>query len=145
MKKVLIVGLVFTVILGANCKNYNGKDNSISEKQNVTNGTAELVFREYEHNFGKVSEGEKVAYIFPFENRGPGDLVISNAVTSCGCTASKYDTKPIPQGETGKLEVVFNTSGYNGVQTKTISVRSNAKTPVIILKIIAEVETNHSN
>jgi hypothetical protein len=132
-------------MLVSSCGGNRGMDANSSDEQNEAKETPELVFREYEHNFGKVTEGEKIAYIFTFENTGPGDLVISNAVTSCGCTVSKYDTKPIPEGETGNLEVVFNTSGYNGMQTKTISVRSNAKTPVILLKIIAEIETNQNN
>ncbi len=37
-------------------------------------------------------------------------------------------------GSTGNLEVVFDTSGRNGMQTKTITVKSNAKTPVVIIK-----------
>ena len=145
MKKILIIALGLTVILGSNCVSNTKKDDLHSGNQTVVNGTAELVFREYEHNFGIVTEGEKVAYIFVFENRGPGDLVITNAVTSCGCTVPKYETRPLAKGETGKLEVVFNTSGYSGIQTKTISVKSNASTPVVVLKIMADVETNRSN
>lgn len=102
-------------------------------------GTVKLVFREYEHNFGKVSEGEKVGYVFKFENQGSASLVIASATTSCGCTVPEYDSRPIPPGGSGKLEVVFDTSGKNGMQTKTITVRSNAKTPVVLLKITADV------
>lgn len=131
--------------MGPNCVNGNKKNDLNSDAQPVINGKPELVFREYEHNFGKVAEGEKIACIFIFENNGPGDLVITNAVTSCGCTVPKYETRPVAKGETGTLEVLFNTSGYNGIQTKTISVMSNALTPVVVLKILAEVETIHNN
>ncbi len=48
-------------------------------------------------------------------------------------------TKPVSSGESGNLEVIFDTSGRNGMQTKTITVKSNAKTPVVLLKITAEV------
>ena len=41
----------------------------------------------------------------------------------------------------GNLEVVFDTSGRSGMQTKTITVKSNAQTPVVLLKITAEVVT----
>ena len=58
-----------------------------------------LIFREYEHNFGKVAEGEKVSYVFTFDNKGTADLVITSATTTCGCTVPKYDTKPIPPGK----------------------------------------------
>jgi hypothetical protein len=102
-------------------------------------GTVKIVFREYEHDFGKVIEGEKVGWVFKFENRGTSNLIIASATTSCGCTVPEYDAKPIEPGGTGNLEVVFDTSGRNGKQTKTITVKSNAKTPVVLLKITAEV------
>jgi hypothetical protein len=94
---------------------------------------------EYEHAFGKVTEGEKVAYVFSFVNNGPGNLVIASASTSCGCTVPKYDRKPIAPGKGGSLEVVFDTSARSGTQTKTVSVHSNSRTPVVVLKITAEV------
>jgi hypothetical protein len=51
----------------------------------------------------------------------------------------KFNRNPIPAGKGGTLEVVFDSSGRNGIQTKTISVQSNSKTQVVVLKIIAEV------
>ena len=81
--------------------------------------------------------------MFTFENEGTEDLIISSVTTTCGCTVPKYDTKPIPPGER-KSEVVFDTSGRSGMQTKTITVKSNAKTPVVLLKITAEVVTNNN-
>jgi len=35
---------------------------------------------------------------FKLKNIGEQPLVVSNAKTSCGCTAAKYDKKPIPRG-----------------------------------------------
>jgi len=120
----------------------NNSGSVISSEQADSTQSAEIVFREYEHDFGKVEEGEKVAYVFAFENKGTGNLVVKNAITSCGCTVPKYDTKPIPPGGSGNLEVVFDTYEKYGKQSKTISVRSNASKPVVILKITAEVVTN---
>jgi len=39
--------------------------------------------------------------------------------------------------------VVFDTSGRNGMQTKTITVKSNASKPVVLIKITAEVITTN--
>jgi hypothetical protein len=86
-----------------------------------------------------VAEGEKISHTFIFDNKGTANLIISSASTTCGCTVPKYDRKPIPPGGCGSLEVVFNTSGRSGMQTKTITVKSNASTPVVLLKITAEV------
>ena len=144
MKRAGILYLILGIVLWS-CSSGSGKNAENATKQYTEAGTTEISFNEYEHNFGKVKEGEKVAYIFSFENKGPGNLVIASASTSCGCTVPKYDTRPIPPGEGGSLEVVFDTSGRSGLQTKTISVRSNSKTPVVVLKITAEVITNNNN
>jgi len=106
---------------------------------NSDTGKAVISLTEYEHDFGKVETGEKIGYIFTFLNTGKGNLVINSVSTSCGCTVPKYDKKPLASGEKGSLEVIFNTAGYDGIQTKTITVQSNATTPVVILKITAEV------
>ncbi len=124
------------------CRSGGDNKNSGDSTLIAERDTAEISFHVYEHNFGKVKEGEKVAYIFAYENKGPGNLVIHSVSSSCGCTVPKYDKKPIPPGGEGRMEVVFNTSGFSGMQTKTITVRSNSRTPVVILKIIAEINSD---
>jgi len=142
MKSLLTIFSVI-IMLAAGCGN-NPQIGSNTGIQVQDTGKAILVFTEYEHSFGKVSEGEKVAYVFNFENRGTADLVIHAAITTCGCTISKYDRKPIHPGGKGRIEVVFDTSGRNGMQTKTVTIRSNASVPVVVLKITAEVDEDIS-
>ena len=132
----LLIALAFFTL---NCGRGTATSKAENSNQQNDTGTAVITFTEYEHNFGKVAEGEKIGYTFTFENKGTGNLVIASATTTCGCTVPKYNTKPIPSGGTGNLEVVFDTSGRNGTQTKTITVKSNASTPVVLLKITAEV------
>jgi hypothetical protein len=141
MRKILIISLAFIALTVTGCNNNPGKNVTVSGTKPEQNRNVEIKFREYEHDFGKVDEGEKVAFVFAFENTGTADLVVTSAITSCGCTVPKYDTKPIPPGGSGDLEVVFDTTGRSGMQTKTISVRSNASVPVVLLKITAEVIT----
>ena len=145
MRKIIMSSLVLVGLLVVQCGSGPKKDTGNTSLPSSDTGTAQITFREYEHNFGKVTEGEKVAYVFTFENKGTSNLVVTSATTSCGCTVPKYDTKHIPPGENGNLEVVFDTSGKNGMQTKTITVKSNASTPVVLLKITAEVVTNNNN
>lgn len=104
-----------------------------------TTGTAMLTFAAPEHDFGKVMEGEKVGCIFTYTNTGDADLVISSASASCGCTVPKFDKKPVPPGRSGTIEVIFDTSGREGVQTKTVVIQSNAENNLVILRIIADV------
>lgn len=139
-KAPLVVIALLVLIVTLQC----GPERGRQEKEQSVTGTEEsdtavIVFREYEHNFGKVAEGEKVGYTFLFENGGKGNLAILSVSTSCGCTVPKYDKKPVRPGDKGTLEVVFDTSGRTGIQSKMITVRSNASVPVVMLKITAEV------
>ncbi len=138
MKNLFVLNIIIPVLFLA-CSQRSGNTVADSTGSSDT-GKAVLEFREYEHSFGKVEEGEKVAYVFNFINKGTGNLVIQSATTTCGCTVSKYNRKPVAPGREGTLEVVFDTSGRNGLQTKTVTVKSNATVPVVILKITAEVE-----
>jgi len=142
MRKIIILSLVILALITSNCGSGTGK-NSTRSSPDTSAGTSEIVFREYQHDFGKVAEGEKVSFTFTFDNKGTADIVLSSATTTCGCTVPKYDKKPIPPGANGNLEVVFDTSGRNGMQTKIITVKSNALTPVVLLKITAEVVTDN--
>ncbi|MCK7529940.1 MAG: DUF1573 domain-containing protein [Marinilabiliales bacterium] len=51
----------------------------------------------------------------------------------------KYEQETGAPGEDGTIEVVFDTSGREGLQTKTVVVQSNAENNLVILRIIAEV------
>ena len=137
----LIVAMSF--LLGYAC--YSNQGRSKSSNLNSTADTAVISFTEYEHDFGKVSEGEKVACTFTFGNKGRGPLIISSVTTTCGCTVAKYETKPISPGDSGTIEIVFDSSGKSGKQTKTITVHSNASKPIVLLKISGEVLNSSNN
>lgn len=130
--------------MAAGCKGRPGKE-LINSQVSSDTGKAVLSFMQYEHDFGIVSEGEKVGYIFTFQNTGTADLVIISAGASCGCTVPKYDKNPVSPGKTGHVEVTFDTSGRNGMQSKTITVKSNAAIPVVLLQIKADVVTTSNN
>jgi hypothetical protein len=143
MKKIIIAFLVLNLVICIGCGSSTGENVKVAVNDKNSVGKSEIVFREYEHSFGKVSEGEKLSYTFAYDNKGTSDLVISAVSTTCGCTVPRYDKKPIAPGSGGTIEVVFDTSGKAGTQTKTITVKSNASIPVVILKITAEVVSNN--
>lgn len=106
-----------------------------------TTGTAVIDFNELEHNFGSIKAGEKVGCIFSFTNKGDADLILTAASASCGCTVPKYEKKPVAPGGKGDIEVIFDSSGRSGLQTKTVVVQSNAENNLIILRIVAEIKS----
>lgn len=77
-----------------------------------------MTFDKTEHDFGTITQGDQPSYSFVFKNTGASDLIISNAVGSCGCTVPEYPKAPVKPGESGKIKVSFNSNGKNGRQQK---------------------------
>ncbi|MBR4297864.1 MAG: DUF1573 domain-containing protein [Bacteroidaceae bacterium] len=97
---------------------------------------AEIKFEKTAHNFGTFKESEIQKTVFKFTNTGNEPLVIHQAITSCGCTVAKYTLTPVEPGKTGEVEVVYNGKGkLFGHFRKSITVRSNAKTPITRISI----------
>jgi hypothetical protein len=99
-----------------------------------------MTFEKESHDFGIVTNGEKVKYEFRFKNTGKTPLIISNAEASCGCTVPEYPREPIVPGGEGTISVVFDSSGRIGMQNKLISVYSNAVPAVSELHLIGDVK-----
>jgi hypothetical protein len=144
MKRNLSIFFIMLFIIAA-CGNKSRSGENKTDSQSADTGKAVITFNEYEHDFGKVKEGEKIGYIFTFQNTGTSDLVINSVITTCGCTVSKYNSKPVAPGKSGTVEAIFDTSGRDGVQSKTIIVKSNAKVQNVLLKITAEVINSNNN
>src|SRR5210317_2099084 len=71
-------------------------------------------FEEKSHDFGDLIQGDKVNHTFEFTNTGNQPLIISNVVTTCGCTATKWPKKPVAPGKSGQIKITFNSSGKMG-------------------------------
>lgn len=99
-----------------------------------------MTFEKTTHDFGTITQGTVASYSFQFVNTGALDLVISNAVGSCGCTVPEYPTTAIMPGDGGIIKVNFNSAGKSGLQTKTVTITNNTKSKTQILTINANVE-----
>lgn len=95
---------------------------------------AKIKFKETTKDFGEVESGKVVDLAFEFENSGDALLVIKGINSSCGCTVAQLDKKEYKPGEKGVLPVKFNTRGYNGKVSKTITINTNDEaTPHVTL------------
>ncbi|HAH54267.1 MAG TPA: hypothetical protein DCM02_03000 [Flavobacterium sp.] len=61
---------------------------------------------------------------FEFINTGDAPLIITNVLSTCGCTVPIKPEAPIMPGKTGKIEIKY--SMIPGPIRKTITVESNA-------------------
>jgi hypothetical protein len=138
MRLVYITGLLTLLLFGAACKNQNSTEVSGTDVEK-TGSRPEIRFEKTEHDLGKVLQGEKVGYNFIFTNVGDASLVIMDASASCGCTVPRYSKKPIAPGEKGSVEVVFDSSGRMGQQSKTVTLKTNGKVKIVYLTIKAEI------
>lgn len=118
----------------------NGNKSTDSTAVSATKGSVPVMtFEEDTHDFGKLTEGEKVTYAFKFKNTGKSVLLISNVSTSCGCTVTSYPKQPVQPGQAATIDVSFNSEGKQGFQSKSISVYTNAEPPTSLLHITAQV------
>lgn len=100
----------------------------------------EMTFATKDHDFGLIEADSKVYYSFTFKNTGKADLKISRAVGSCGCTIPEYPEEPIKVGESGKIDVSFNSAHKHGNQQKSVTIYTNTKAGVESLSITASIK-----
>ena len=96
-------------------------------------------FETVDHDFGTITEGQKVTYTYKVKNTGEAPLLIQSAQPSCGCTVPTFSKDPIPVGGTGFVTAEFDSSGKPGINNKTITVTANTWPKVTTLRFKAMV------
>src|SRR6478609_7703968 len=121
-----LLTIVLTIVLvSCNSKKPGVPDNAInpdvmknpasaSSSSDQSSKLPKLEFKDDSHDFGTITQGEKVSYEFQFTNTGSGDLVISNATGSCGCTVPEWPRDPVHAGDKGAIKVTFDSEGKKG-------------------------------
>ncbi|MGB6268125.1 MAG: DUF1573 domain-containing protein [Olleya sp.] len=110
----------------------------ISLSLNAQEKVAKIEFKETTIDYGVIEKGANGVRTFEFTNTGDAPLMISKVSSTCGCTVPKKPTEPIMPGQTGEIEVKYDTKRLGHIR-KTITVLSNADTPTVSLKIKGEV------
>ncbi|RIA08825.1 uncharacterized protein DUF1573 [Flavobacteriaceae bacterium MAR_2010_72] len=106
---------------------------------------AKIEFKTDTIDYGTIEKGSDGVRVFEFTNTGNAPLIISSVKSTCGCTVPKKPEAPIMPGETGQIEVKYDTNRVNPIR-KTITVISNADTPTVALKIKGlVVDSNNSS
>lgn len=104
-----------------------------------------MVFNEETHDFGKITQGEKVSYSFIFKNLGGSDLVISSAQGSCGCTIPSYPKTAIKPNQQSTVDVVFDSDGKSGIVQKTVTMITNCNPSTKVITITANIQVPEEN
>ncbi|WP_183573395.1 DUF1573 domain-containing protein [Mucilaginibacter sp. X5P1] len=142
MKKLFLSLIAAGLLLSAcnqSAKTASTTDSSSSKGAVVATNAPVMKFEYSMHDFGKITQGDKVNYKFNFTNTGKSPLIISNAVASCGCTKPEWPSAPIKPGETGQINVTFNSAGKSGLQDKLITITANTNPPQNAVHLVGEV------
>ena len=142
MKNSILIATLSLVFLACN-DTASSKIDSTKQKvrtevtldQVDTPSDAKMVFEATEWNFGEITQGESVEYAFEFTNTGSEPLIITNAKGSCGCTVPVWPREPLAPGESGVVDVKFNSKGKKGKQNKKVTLTTNMVPSQMVLKV----------
>jgi len=80
--------------------------------------------------------GEVVRHVFTIRNNGNQSLLIADVRPSCVCTTASPGKAEVPPGESVALSVSIDTTGFEGLVARTVTVSSNdPANPDLILAI----------
>jgi len=140
-----IYTLIFVALLSVfSCGNSGDNKTGAVDNQSdttVTDSTQSpvLTLENPVFEFGKINQGEKVYHKFKYKNTGKSNLLINDVGATCGCTVPKWSKEPLAPGQEGEIEVVFDSYGKQGMQSKKINIFSNAKQQKIEAVLRGEV------
>jgi len=110
--------------------------------QDAQKGEPKIDFENPVFSFGELDRGKEVTTKYKFKNAGTGKLVLKDITTSCGCTSAKPEKESFAPGESGEIEVTFDSTRFSGPITKEITILSNdPKHPRTILKLEGTIVT----
>ena len=134
MKK-LIVPLAFLLLAACGQKVQKAQDDAQEEK--LKGPVAQIEFPEgTDHDFGIYYEKEDKTHDFLVRNPGKVPLVINQIETSCGCTTAIGPEKPILEGKTDTIHVIYDCNGFTeGNWIKLVRIYANIEEPYIDLTL----------
>lgn len=107
-------------------------------------GAPELVLDREGVDLGQVVNGEIRTFDVLVRNAGNGTLVIEAVSTSCGCTTASVEPSTIEPGQSGVLQVRFDSGAHgpeaNGPVVRQVFIASNdPERPEVELQFQADV------
>ena len=154
MRKNIYLFIILALFIGGSCHQKPAKEgdfqvsdvhipqtaNGLSKKQ--AEKLPVIIFETTQYDFGEVVKGEVLTYSFKFKNAGKSNLIIYSSEATCGCTTSVPPKAPIRPGESGEIQVTFNSKSQEGKVTKRILVGANTYPAETILIITANVTSS---
>lgn len=104
------------------------------------NPDAPVIFlQETLYDYGTIEQNSDGTHYFIYKNIGKEPLILSKVRSSCGCTIPEWSREPLMSGQQDTIKVKYDTRRI-GPFSKTVSIFSNAKKPMVIVRIQGKVE-----
>lgn len=107
------------------------------DKQEVVDGPI-MTLEAMEVSYGTIEQGSDPLRKVAFTNTGTQPLVISNARGSCGCTVPTWPKEPIAPGETGEIEIRYDTKRLGNIN-KTVKLTTNDPTGTYVIRVTGKI------
>ena len=88
---------------------------------------SEIKFEKNSIDLGTLTQGEKRSLKFKFTNTGTEPVKIDFATGSCGCTVPDWPRKTFKPGESGTIDVEYDSKEKEGQQDNTVDVYLTAE------------------
>ncbi len=136
-KKMKKLGSIFTILCLISTFAF-AQDEKKADAESSASGPI-MTFQTEQIDYGTIEQNADPLRTFNFTNTGDEPLQITNAKGSCGCTVPTWPKEPIFPGESGVIEVRYDTKRI-GKFTKRVTLTTNAGPDKITLTIKGLVE-----
>lgn len=89
-------------------------------------------------DYGTIDQSSEPLRLAKFTNTGTEPLIISGAKGSCGCTVPNWPKDPIMPGESGNIEIRYDTKRVGAIN-KTVTVTTNDAVGKHTIRVIGTI------
>lgn len=102
----------------------------------------QLTIPEAVFDFGYVPQNSTISHIYWLHSTGTDTLKITEVRPGCGCTKAPLEKTDLAVGDSTRLEIIYSTRTYRGLQSKRPNIESNEGAQSKSIQFKANVYTN---
>jgi len=125
MKTLTLIALTLTGALAAPGLEAASPAPAATTAASTGGGGPRIQFADLVHDFGRIDAGTVAKHDFIFTNAGTATLEITEVKPGCGCTTAGTWDKRVEPGQTGRIPLQFNSTGFSGTIAKGATVTCN--------------------
>ena len=148
IKRIVIILLLIanSQFLGWAQSKKKSDKNAEPTPQKIEAGLGVMEFFYDNYNFRSINEkGGLVFHDFKFRNIGKGPIIITDVITTCGCTQSNWTRGPVQAGDTGTVRATFDPNGRLGEFDRALTVVTDGSPNSFALRIRGQVQPMRVN